>query len=79
MKFEGDVAFTIGPEEIRFCTRPDLDCVWCLTREELEISQTIGGGKISDIPEFNDQICNCDADFAPAVDGAKRVGCDRLF
>ena len=76
MRFEGDIAFKIRGKVMRYCTRPDLDCVWCVTREELAMAESLGGQPVSDIPHFTGQVCNCNTMIPAAIDGARSVGCD---
>lgn len=78
MKLEGEVAFEMHDIQVYRCTRPYLDCIWCLTREELIEAEKMGGRLTKDIPMFEGHICNCNPIFPLAVEEARRLGCGLL-
>lgn len=78
MKFEGENAFEMQDVQLYRCTRPELDCIWCLTREELVEAEKMGERSTGSIPMFEGHICNCNPMFSHAVEEARRLGCGLL-
>ena len=76
MKFESDIAYSVDSVTFRFCSQPELNCIWCLTREELVIAEELSDRATQHIPLFKGHICNCNTDIPNAIDIARQVGCE---
>ena len=78
MKFEGEVVFEMHDIQVYRCTQPNLDCIWCLTREELIEAEKMSGRPTEHMPMFEGHICNCNPIFPHAVEEARSLGCGLL-
>jgi hypothetical protein len=78
MKLEGELVIDFRGVKMYRCTRPDFDCIWSVSRDELVEAERLGGRPTSDIPQFKGTVCNCNPFFPAAVDEARRIGCGLL-